>query len=138
MLRSGRPWATNAKFLNDPSEVNYAAGLVKEALPEAAEKHKKNVSGLTHGFVEWMGSASASLAFKVPQIGESTLKSLAEFDTSKDIYIACFCGNGDLLSQWRGYGAAGGGYAIGFAAKKAGHSFSPGVLLRRVIYERNA
>lgn len=138
MLRDGRLWATNAKFLNDPSEVKYAAGLVKEALAEAADKHKKNVSGLTHGFVEWMAAASASLAFKVPQIRESTLKSLAEFDTRKDIYIACFCKNGDLLSQWRGYGAAGGGYAIGFAAKKVGRSSSPSVLLRKVIYERKA
>ncbi|AVZ75573.1 hypothetical protein SLUN_28570 [Streptomyces lunaelactis] len=29
------------------------------------------------------------------------------------IYVCCFCGNGDLLSQWRGYGGVG-GYAIGF------------------------
>ena len=30
-------------------------------------------------------------------------------------YVACFCEDGDLLSQWRGYGAAG-GYAVGFHA----------------------
>lgn len=29
-------------------------------------------------------------------------------------YVACFCEDGDLLSQWRGYGDGGGGYAIGF------------------------
>ena len=30
------------------------------------------------------------------------------------LYATCFCEHGDLLSQWRGYGA-GGGFAIGFS-----------------------
>jgi hypothetical protein len=30
------------------------------------------------------------------------------------MYVSCFCAEGDLLSQWRGYGAQGGGFAIGF------------------------
>jgi hypothetical protein len=33
----------------------------------------------------------------------------------KPVYITCFCEDGDLLSQWRGY-ADPGGYAIGFDA----------------------
>jgi hypothetical protein len=32
--------------------------------------------------------------------------------------ITCFCENGDLLSQWRGYGLGEGGIAIGFEARK--------------------
>ena len=35
-----------------------------------------------------------------------------------DIYIACFCEKGDLLSQWRAYGNRGGGYAIGLGGSK--------------------
>lgn len=30
------------------------------------------------------------------------------------MYVSCFCSVGDLLSQWRGYGGQGGGFAIGF------------------------
>jgi hypothetical protein len=30
------------------------------------------------------------------------------------VFAACFCEDGDLLSQWRGYTEAGGGYALGF------------------------
>jgi hypothetical protein len=30
------------------------------------------------------------------------------------VLAACFCTNGDLLSQWRGYAGGVGGYAIGF------------------------
>jgi hypothetical protein len=29
-------------------------------------------------------------------------------------YVTCFCEDGDLLSQWRSYGADGGGYSVGF------------------------
>jgi hypothetical protein len=29
-------------------------------------------------------------------------------------FLTCFCRNGDLLSQWRGYGNFGAGYALGF------------------------
>lgn len=32
------------------------------------------------------------------------------------IYVSCFCEQGDLLSQWRGYGASG-GFAIGFSRR---------------------
>jgi hypothetical protein len=33
-------------------------------------------------------------------------------------FMACFCENGDLLSQWRGYGSLGGGFSLGFKAKQ--------------------
>lgn len=33
------------------------------------------------------------------------------------LYTACFSGNGDLLSQWRGYAGDGTGIAIGFKTK---------------------
>lgn len=48
--------------------------------------------------------------------------------------ITCFCREPDLLSQWRGYGAVGGGYAVGFTAKEL-VAKSETVLLRRVIYD---
>lgn len=35
-------------------------------------------------------------------------------DPSDDIYVTSFCRDGDLLSQWRGYGAFGRGYSLGF------------------------
>jgi hypothetical protein len=49
--------------------------------------------------------------------------------------VACFCTNGDLLSQWRGYGR--GGYAIGFD-RGALHQLSSqglvGFFLRDMLY----
>lgn len=54
-------------------------------------------------------------------------------------YVACFCEEGDLLSQWRAYGVGGGGYAIGFDGHQFRHLqlFEPPVnhYLVKVIYE---
>ncbi|WP_131820957.1 DUF2971 domain-containing protein, partial [Mycobacterium intracellulare] len=55
------------------------------------------------------------------------------------IHAACFCEDGDLLSQWRGYGANGGGYAIGIPRELLANStfrFSQGVLMMRVELHR--
>jgi hypothetical protein len=64
-------------------------------------------------------------------------------------FAFCLCSNGNLLSQWRGYGASGGGYAIGFVTKHLsqfgakprvpdlGYSPSAAVFVRRVIYDSN-
>jgi hypothetical protein len=32
-------------------------------------------------------------------------------------HAICFCEDGDLLSQWRGYGQLGGGFALGFSSE---------------------
>ena len=34
MLKSQRVWATNTRFLNDPTEGDYAAAVVREVLQE--------------------------------------------------------------------------------------------------------
>lgn len=48
-------------------------------------------------------------------------------------YVACFCEDDDLLSQWRGYGNSGAGYAIGFDTKRLDHPSYP-FKLRKVLY----
>ena len=63
------------------------------------------------------------------------------YEKDDDEYIACFCENGDLLSQWRGYGAIGNGYALGFAAKHVGmtdrpSNNTPQTRSRTVIYDQ--
>lgn len=50
-----------------------------------------------------------------------------------DIYVACFCAEDNLLSQWRAYGR-GGGYAIAFGGLDLYACQFPERLLRRVIY----
>src|SRR5262245_31729354 len=40
MLTSGRVWATNVGFLNDPSEMRYAARLIRDVIKEESGKFK--------------------------------------------------------------------------------------------------
>jgi hypothetical protein len=52
-------------------------------------------------------------------------------------FVACFCEEGDLLSQWRGYGGRGEGLALEFKVSWLHSLRRRGFLLRRVIYRRN-
>lgn len=85
IIGSGQIWATDTAFLNDVSEVKYAMEKMKAALESRISKAD---------FVAV--SKMFEMAFEERRTG-----------------VVCFCANGDLLSQWRGY-AAPGGYAIGF------------------------
>jgi hypothetical protein len=53
-----------------------------------------------------------------------------------NIYAISFCDNGDLLSQWRGYGSMGGGYCIGFGPSRFRPADDPPPMLRRVFYDQ--
>jgi hypothetical protein len=134
MLSTGRVWATNVGFLNDPSEMRYAAQLIRSVVLEEAAKlqlalpaHEKKLS-LSNLFPQLFASNS-------PEEWIDTL--LKTFESQGDVYMTCFCAKHDLLSQWRGYGAKGDGYAMGFDAKRIGvpDGKADGVRLRRVIYE---
>lgn len=87
ILKSGAIWATDAAYVNDTAELVYTLDEVRKAVVKA-----------THG--------ADRRAIEV------LLKRLAGDDFGA-VVIACFCADGDLLSQWRGYSASG-GFSIGF------------------------
>lgn len=113
IVGGGRLWATDLAYLNDSTELELALGLIRQVvddvLPMCSDISRELLRRAT-------GSESV-------------------FDRSHGYYIVCFCGDGDLLSQWRAYGAGGGGYAIGFAAHQFGAV--PDVFVRRAIYDEN-
>jgi hypothetical protein len=100
ILESGKMWASDLGFVNDPSELAYGLALVKKRV---AERRKQS-----------------------PGDGESTvldvLEQAAEIraiqDTAGDSRFFAFSltGNGDLLSQWRGYAPKGDGASLSFLA----------------------
>jgi hypothetical protein len=90
-------WATDVRFMNDESEVRYSRKLLEEVLNEVS-------SGLTY-------PPAATVTHEV-------LSALAASPTALVTYAASFCEDGDNLSQWRGYGKRGAGYAIGFAREE--------------------
>lgn len=90
IVATKRFWATNSAFLNDPTERSHALNTARERL--ATRQPRSNREG------EFIHGALSVVAEK----------------TDTDLYIVSFCRDGDLLSQWRAYGAFGAGYALGF------------------------
>lgn len=113
ILSTERVWQTDIAYLNDASEMQIGIDLIENSF----EAQKK---GLGDSASELLRRASVTTS---------------PMDTSQGFYVACFCRNGDLLSQWRAYGAGGGGYALGFNAKQISRSGK--IQIRKVIYERN-
>jgi hypothetical protein len=82
-------WMSDVFTLNDASEMLYARTIVDEVL----RSQNPRPAWLPKGMIR-----------------ESEFLDLA---WSWRMYVSCFCAEGDLLSQWRGYGAQRGGFAIG-------------------------
>jgi hypothetical protein len=82
-------WASDCRFLSDGTELSYAYDIFW------AEVAK--MKGLPIERTGYFFPGTTPTEFRV--------------------FISCFCEDGDLLSQWRGYGADQ-GYALGFDAAK--------------------
>src|SRR5579872_521596 len=96
ILESQRLWATNAAYLNDPTELLHARAVYKGWLEARTEQG----------------------------IARELLDNVKVIDLMLEhifhVFVACFCRNGDLLSQWRGYGSGGRGFAIGLDRRMIG------------------
>ncbi len=90
ILKSGVVWATDTRFTNDSREVQFGLDRLMPALVREVAQRQK-LRAFSHG-----------LELMIDEVKNDAL------------FISCFCEEGDLLSQWRGY-ASPGGYAIGFA-----------------------
>jgi hypothetical protein len=111
ILGTHQIWVTDAAYLNDTLEMQLAASLIDRCMTETASK----------------ASDSCKELIRRSQVGGSPS------NFTEGYFVACFCDDRDLLSQWREYGARGGGYAVGFSACEMA---AEGILgLRRVIYD---
>jgi Protein of unknown function (DUF2971) len=97
ILETGTVWATNILFLNDAREFVHGLEPLLQRLRIEVAKHYP--AAAVSAFTNHLGADSREMQF----------------------FVASFCEDGDLLSQWRGY-AAPGGYALGldFDAIEAG------------------
>jgi len=123
IVMNGNLRATAAYYLNDSSEIDYGCALLTAILKESATNAKENdTRKVILEQTERAFEASGLMASIVPRT-----------------YVACFCENENLLSQWRAYGQSG-GYSIGFRRQAletglAVEEDSYHVGLRRVIYD---
>lgn len=116
---SGSLWATNLRFMNDARELAHARRLMRDVLADA--------------------KAKAALPAQLELIVEIERRISIQGGGYPEFYSVSFGANGDLLSQWRGYGSSGGGYAIGFESACLVSPPSPYPqperFLNRVIYD---
>jgi hypothetical protein len=96
IIETAELWATKVQYMNDATEFYRALNMARSILDD--------MIGQT--LIETPVTAHAQLK-----------RSLAGLE-GINIFAACFCEDGDLLSQWRGYSESGGGASIGFGSAK--------------------
>ncbi len=116
ILKEGNLWATDFRFLNDSSELEYARELIFNRIEKEISSREKSAKHR----VFW-----------------ERCKEVFKTRPSNYRFLLCFCENGDLLSQWRGYTGGSVGFCIGFDSTIINELSitDPGFFLRRVIYD---
>ena len=116
LLEQGAIWASDARCLNDESELIHARGLLHRALDGL---DIEGASPLGSEYVRRLRTA------------------LTKLDS---IYVACFSTQGDDLSQWRGYTEGSVGYSLAFDFDGLALATTQGapVWLRPVVYSHEA
>ena len=98
IIEKNELWASSAYFLNDSAEITYGYGVLKEGLDD------------------WLAKGRPKESITV-RLAQDLRKAFGEHPLNKDvippIYLACFCEDDNLLSQWRTYGQSG-GHSLGF------------------------
>lgn len=80
ILSKGQLWASNIRFLNDSREMEFGLDTAKELFKDFLRLYPGEVPKQFRRFDPITGN------------------------TIPDVYACCFCEEGDMLSQWRGYG----------------------------------
>ncbi|MFC5862166.1 DUF2971 domain-containing protein [Acidicapsa dinghuensis] len=117
IIESRTMWATDARFLNDWSEVRYIASIAGSSLERRRDLEPErgdDLRALHAGLNRWVQSHYRS----------------------HGVYVCSLSENGNQLSQWRGYCPDGGGVSIGFDSVDLHTSlFLHGVVTVKVCYE---
>jgi hypothetical protein len=92
IIEQAELWATKIQYMNDATEFGLALRLARQELENI-------INNSAHSSEK---AASVRL--------QESLHGLEDIN----IFAVCFCENGDLLSQWRGYAGGKYGYSIGF------------------------
>lgn len=113
--------ASDLRFLNDARELIFARDVVVARLRQAANELEAQPDE-DIGRVEARVDLMRNCAYQADRVSEWL-----------QIFVVCFCEEGDLLSQWRGYGQTA-GYALGFDREALDASTGERDTLRRVVY----
>lgn len=109
---SGELWATQMQYVSDSMEFRYAAELVVNLVRESFQQRESD------------------------DFRKALIERTASMDGART-FIVCFSEEGDQLSQWRAYCAAG-GVSIGFSADRLAQGLreNSGFKLVKCLYDR--
>jgi len=116
IMSSKELWATDIRHLNDPREFEYGCQLIHELFTKKSSDYKD-------------ASIEAIRRYTPAQINR--------FENDSCVYVACFSGHKDMLSQWRSYASGGSGYALQLTAPRYLDPVEPvraGPAIRKVEY----
>jgi Protein of unknown function (DUF2971) len=117
--------ATKVHYMNDSTEFRASLKMLDNYLTTIELTNTDIVSTPPH----------TGLTLR-KQIALRALKSTASIENI-NICVACFCNDGDLLSQWRGY-AGDYGFAIGFKTEELkAYGNRANFTLQRCIYDKD-
>jgi hypothetical protein len=116
ILESSALWATDAAFLNDAQELQFGRDELCDALRRRAEALYPTMprpDPQSDPPPDPWGPEQSRASIIQNVIHYLSLKfDFTEPMRTDPVYLTCFCEQGDLLSQWRGYGS---GFALGLA-----------------------
>jgi hypothetical protein len=101
-------WASRAEFLNDATEFRFGQQICRREMDRLASTNSD--------YIEFIRKLQSAIDFEV-----------------NSPFVTCFCKDGDLLSQWRGYSSHGQGISVGFETGVLRRINS--ARLNKVVYE---
>jgi Protein of unknown function (DUF2971) len=108
IIERNEVWATSAYYLNDSAEITYGYGVLNNVLNDWISNRALPEDSLSLGLARQLQSGFDD--------------DLLNRNLIYPIYLACFCDDDNLLSQWRAYGQPG-GYCLGFRVPSEGPVF---------------
>jgi hypothetical protein len=114
IIKTRQLWASKIQYLNDITEFRHGLMLIQRALHE---RSPSTVDSLTGSYLQQIGD-------RLPRLADL------------NVFVVSFSEVGDLLSQWRAYGGAGVGYALGLESNRVANlAFHQGFALAACIYD---
>lgn len=121
ILHTKRMWATNTDYLNDTTEVAFGRRMALEIMhPRYQELNHHVMPANLVTLLKAPGQVVTDTPIELlaPWALLGGLMHSLQTYRERQYYVTSFCESHDLLSQWRGYGNYGGGYAIGMEFTK--------------------
>lgn len=95
-------WASNAAFLNDSTELVYMGGVLAEIAQELRAKYNVQADIRAYAADAYSGTGRWPAEQRRAASVISIVEDAPTFPGGLfDVYVSCFCSEGDLLSQWR-------------------------------------